>query len=161
MKNTQPKLYLGSDHAGYKLKEEMKPYLQELGYSFVDLGSFNEESVDYPDIAREVCEKVLENKASFGILICGTGVGVMMAANKHPGIRAVVCTHELMAIMARKHNDANVLCLGSRIIGSELSRSIIKAFLETTFEREERHVRRVGKIESQLDGKQNSIRESD
>jgi ribose 5-phosphate isomerase B len=140
-------IYIGSDHAGYELKETLKKYLAEKGRKFLDLGAFSTDSVDYPDIAREVAEKVVEEKNSLGVLICGTGIGMMMTANKQPGARAAVCTHELMAKMARAHNDANILCLGSRIIGTDLAKHILDVFLETEFEKEERHERRVKKIE--------------
>lgn len=147
MKKTPPIIYIGSDHAGYDMKELVKTHLTEKNYKYVDLGAFNNDSTDYPDIAREVIEKVSEEKNALGILICGTGVGMMMSANKRPGIRAAVCTHELMAKMARLHNDANVLCLGSRIIGTELAKHIVDVFLETEFEGEERHKRRIAKME--------------
>lgn len=141
------KVYIGSDHAGYNLKEELKKFLTEKKVSFVDLGSFSTESVDYPDIAREVSEKVTEEKGSFGVLACGTGTGMAMAANKSEGIRAANCVNELQARLARMHNDANVICLGGRVIGTELAKSILEAFLNTPFSREERHERRVKKIE--------------
>jgi ribose 5-phosphate isomerase B len=139
-------LYIGSDHAGYQMKEEIKKYLAGKETKVVDLGCFSNESVDYPDIAREVCEKVAEEKTNLGILICGTGIGMMMAANKRPGIRAAVCTHEEMSKMARLHNDANVLCLGSKIIQADLAKKLTDIFLETEFEDEERHRRRIEKM---------------
>lgn len=139
-------IYIGSDHAGYEMKESLKKYMTQKGVKFLDLGVFSNDSVDYPDIAREVCEKVIDEKNSLGVLICGTGVGMMMTANKRAGIRAADCTHELMAKMARLHNDANVLCLGSRIIGSELAKHILDVFVETEFEGEERHKRRLEKM---------------
>lgn len=141
-------IYIGSDHAGFEMKDLVKKHLEGRDdIKLVDLGSFSSESVDYPDIAREVCEKIVDFKESLGILICGTGIGMMMAANKRAGIRAAVCTHELMAKMARLHNDANVLCLGSRIIAQDLANHIVDVFLDTTFEGDERHVRRIGKME--------------
>jgi ribose 5-phosphate isomerase B len=146
-------IYIGSDHAGYDLKEVLKKYMAEKQIKFIDLGCFSLESVDYPDIAREVCEKVVEEKNATGVLICGTGIGMMMSANKRPGIRAAVCTHELMAKMARLHNDANVLCLGSRVIGVELAKHILDIFLETEFEDEDRHKRRIAKMEEGKDPK--------
>ncbi len=147
MPETNRAIYIGSDHAGYDLKEELKKYLDGKGQKYIDLGTFSSDAVDYPDIAREVSEKVLEEKKSLGVLICGTGIGMMMSANKLPGIRAAVCTHELMAKMARAHNNANVLCLGSRIIGIELAKQILDVFLNTEFEAEERHERRIKKME--------------
>lgn len=146
-------IYIGSDHAGFELKEILKPFIIEKKLKCLDLGAFSNDDVDYPDMAREVTEKVTEEKNSLGILICGTGIGMMMSANKRPGIRAAVCTHELMAKMARKHNDANVLCLGSRIIGVELAKQIVTVFLETEFENEERHKRRIEKIEKVMEKK--------
>jgi ribose 5-phosphate isomerase B len=144
-------VYIGSDHAGFEMKEEIKKYLTGKSIKFLDLGAFSHDSIDYPDIAREVAEKVVEDKAGIGILICGTGIGMMMAANKQPGIRAAVCTNDLMAKMARMHNDANVLCLGSRIISPELAKQLTDIFLDTEFEDEERHKRRIAKMEAGKD----------
>jgi|WetSurMetagenome_2_1015567.scaffolds.fasta_scaffold259671_2 ribose 5-phosphate isomerase B len=141
-------VYIGCDHAGFEMKEGLKKHLVEQGVKFLDLGTFSQDSIDYPDIAREVSEKVVEEKNALGILICGTGIGMMMSANKLKGVRAAVCTHELMAKMARSHNDANILCLGSRIIGLELAKHITDVFLETEFEDEERHNRRIAKMEN-------------
>jgi len=149
MPQTKKNLYIGSDHAGYDLKENLKKHLTAKGVKFVDLGTFSGDAVDYPDIAREVCEKVIEEKDSLGILICGTGIGMMMSANKYKGIRAAVCTHEMMAKMARAHNNANVLCLGSRVIGAELAKHILDVFLATEYEGEERHERRIKKMEGE------------
>lgn len=143
----KPFVYIGSDHAGYQLKEELKNFMTEKGFKFLDLGCFSQDSIDYPDIAREVTEKVVDEKKSLGVLICGTGIGMMMSANKRTGVRAAVCTHELMAKMARLHNDANVLTLGSRITGSELAKHILEVFLTTEFENDERHKRRIAKME--------------
>lgn len=142
------RVYIGSDHAGFHLKEIIKTFLQQnMEAEVVDLGTFSEESVDYPDYAREVCEKIIENGGSFGILICGTGIGMCMAANKHKGIRAVDAINEHMAEMSRKHNDANVLCLGGRMIEPELAKQIAKTFLMTQFENDDRHKRRISKLE--------------
>lgn len=140
-------LYIGSDHAGFALKEELKKFLTDEGVKFLDLGSFSTESVDYPDIAREVCEKVVDDVGSFGILLCGTGVGMSMAANRREGIRAAFCLNEYLARMGRMHNNANVLCLGGRVIGPELAKSILRVFLETPFSDEPKHERRLAKIE--------------
>ena len=142
------KLYIGSDHGGYEMKGDLKEYLEGNGNNVVDLGTFSDDSVDYPDIAREVCEKVLENPESFGILVCGTGIGMQMTANKLVGIRATVATDEHMAEMSRKHNNANILTLGGRTTNFEDAKKIVDKFLTTDFEKgEERHVRRVEKIE--------------
>lgn len=141
-------IYFGSDHAGLELKQKLKEYLQAKTYHVVDLGVFKSEPADYPDIAHEVAEKVRENTGSRGILICGTGIGMCMAANKTPGIRAANCESEQTAEMARKHNDANILCLGSRVISEEKAQKLTDIFMQTEFEKsEERHVRRVGKID--------------
>lgn len=142
------RVYIGSDHAGYALKNGIKDYIQSLGHEITDLGAFDESPADYPDIAREVAEKVYENghNGSFGILICGTGTGMCITANKHVGIRAAACTDETLARFARAHNDANVLCLGARIISEDIAKNVVKVFLETSFEGG-RHQRRVEKIE--------------
>ena len=141
-------IYIGSDHAGFDAKNELKPFLEENNFNVTDLGCFTPDPCDYPDIAREVSEKVLEVEGSLGILICGTGIGMSMAANKLRGIRAAVATSEEMAESTRKHNDANVLAMGSRIIGVEDMKKITLKFLQTDFEKDkERHVRRVEKIE--------------
>lgn len=139
------RIYLGSDHAGYRLKEILQSYLKTLGHDPVDLGTFSEETVDYPDFAREVSEKVYENKDSMGLLVCGSGTGMCMAANKHVGIRAASVTTPELAKYARSHNDANVLCLGARFIEEDVAREVAKVFFETKFEGG-RHARRVQKI---------------
>lgn len=141
-------IYIGSDHAGFDAKNELKPFLEENKFEITDLGCFTSEPYDYPDIAREVSEKVLEVEGSLGILICGTGIGMSMAANKLTGIRAAVATSEEMAEASRKHNDANVLAMGSRTTNAEDMKKIALKFLRTGFEKDkERHVRRVEKIE--------------
>ena len=141
-------IYIGSDHAGLELKQKLKEHLQAKTYHVVDLGVFKSEPpTDYPDIAHEVAEKVRENAGSKGILVCGTGVGMCMTANKTPGIRAANPESEQTAEMARKHNDANMLCLGARILTEEKAKKLTDIFMETKFEKEERHERRVKKIE--------------
>ena len=155
-------VYLGSDHAGFNLKNLLKEYLESQNdpkaetekYHVVDLGVFTNDPSDYPDIAREVCEKVFENKDSFGILICGSGIGMSIAANRRTGIRAVLANNEITARMGRMHNNANVLCMGERFTGVELVKAITDVFLATSFDTAERHVRRVNKIEEMLKGKQ-------
>jgi len=139
-------IYIGSDHGGYEMKNALKKYLVEVGNDVVDLGCFSTDSIDYPDIAREVAEKVAENPGSRGVLICGTGIGMQIAANKIPGIRATVATDEHMAEMSRKHNDANVITLGGRTTEMEMAKKIVDTFLSTNFENEERHTRRVEKM---------------
>lgn len=142
------RIYIGSDHGGYGMKEELVKFLQTEKHEAVNLGTFSEEAVDYPDIAREVSEKVRENDGSAGILICGTGIGMCIAANRHPGIRAVDAMNEEMAVMSRRHNDANILCLPGRTMEISEAKKIVKIFLETKFDRGERHVRRISKLES-------------
>ena len=141
-------IYIGSDHAGLELKLKLKEHLQARNHHVVDLGVFKAEPpADYPDIAHEVAEKVRENPGSRGILVCGTGVGMCMAANKTLGIRAANPESEQTAEMARKHNDANMLCLGARILSEEKAKKLTDIFMETKFEEEDRHVRRVKKID--------------
>lgn len=140
-------IYIGSDHAGFDLKQKIKSHLEKQNNKVIDLGVFKAEPADYPDIAHEVAEKVRENEGARGILICGTGVGMCMAANKIQGIRAAVCESEKTVEMSRKHNDANVLCLGGRVLNSALAIKLVDIFMKTEFEGEERHVRRINKIE--------------
>lgn len=139
-------LYIGADHTGYEMKKSLKEYLEKKGHDVIDLGVFSTDSVDYPDIAREVCEKVIENPGAKGALICGTGIGMQMAANKLPGIRATVAVDENMAEMSRRHNDANVITVGGKTTTLEMAEKIVDKFLSTEFEAEERHVRRVKKM---------------
>jgi len=139
-------IYIGSDHGGYEMKGSLKEHLVERGHDVTDLGCFSMDSVDYPDIAREVCEKVSENPSARGVLVCGTGIGMQIAANKIPGIRATVATDEHMAEMSRRHNDANVVTLGGRTCDIEMAKKIVDKFMTTDFENEERHVRRVAKL---------------
>jgi ribose 5-phosphate isomerase B len=141
-------LALGSDHAGFALKQLLKTSLQQWGISFEDLGTLNEASVDYPDFAHAVASGVASGKYRFGVLVCGTGLGVSMAANRHKGVRAAVCTDSYAARMARQHNDANVLCLGARIVGPGVAEDVLKAFLDAAFEGG-RHAKRVAKIDEQ------------
>ncbi len=139
-------LVMACDHGGFELKESLKKTLLASGIEISDLGVFQKDSVDYPDQAHELANAILSGKASSGILICGTGVGISIAANRHPGIRAALCTDPFMARMSREHNDANVLCLGGRVIGPSLAEEIVRAFLDGNFEGG-RHARRLTKIE--------------
>ncbi|WNG25716.1 ribose 5-phosphate isomerase B [Cystobacter fuscus] len=139
------KVIIASDHAGLELRRELVKALQELRVEVDDVGPTSAESVDYPDYARLVSRAVAEGSATRGVLVCGTGMGMAIMANKHPGIRAALCTDEFVARMARAHNDANVLCLGQRVVGAGLARSILEAFLATPFEGG-RHQRRLDKI---------------
>jgi len=139
-------IYLGADHAGFNLKEELKKYLKELGYKYEDLGNQQlEPKDDYPDFALAVAEKVAASKEK-GILICATGFGMAIAANKVKGIRAAVCWNEFTALQSRQHNDANILCLGGKVIDLETAKKIVRIWLETEFTGEERHVRRLVKV---------------
>ena len=133
---------IGCDHGGYELKKVLLAFLENEGYTYKDCGSFDEKSVDYPDIAKLVCEDVSSGTAKFGILVCGTGLGMSIAANRHTEIRAALCTTELHARMSRCHNNANVLCLGARVTGVELALAIVETFLATPFEGG-RHQRRL------------------
>ena len=140
-------LAIASDHAGYALKEQLKTWLSEWGIVFQDLGTNDERSTDYPDYAHAVAEGISKGAFDRAILICGTGLGMSMAANRHTGIRAAVCTDTFSANAARMHNDANVLCLGSRVIGIGVAKAVAKAFLDSPFEGG-RHVGRIAKIEN-------------
>ncbi|MFA5948349.1 MAG: ribose 5-phosphate isomerase B [Candidatus Gracilibacteria bacterium] len=145
-------VYVGSDHAGFNEKESIKKFLDGKGYKTIDLGCFDEQKCDYPDIAREVSEKVIESaSAGFGILICGTGIGMAMAANKLKGIRAALCKDENDAEMARKHNNANILTLGARTMDESTREKVTMKFLNTEFEGNfeggERHLKRVKKMD--------------
>ena len=145
-KSPESPLAIACDHAGLALKESLKAALTKLGVAFVDLGTNSEASTDYPDYAHAVARGVAEGRFKLGILVCGTGLGMCMAANRHRNVRAAACSDAYAARMARAHNDANVLCLGSRIVGSGLAEDIVKVFLEGTFEAG-RHTGRVAKIE--------------
>ncbi|WP_372715205.1 ribose 5-phosphate isomerase B [Ilyobacter sp.] len=137
---------LGADHGGFQLKEKIKEHLIEKGHEILDLGSHSEESVDYPEFGRAVGEAVLDEKANYGIIVCGTGIGISISANRIKGVRAALCTDSTMARLTRQHNDANVLALGARIIGDVLALDIVDTFLATEFEGG-RHAVRIGKIE--------------
>lgn len=137
-------LYIGSDHAGYDLKEFLIPFLQNMGKEVVDLGTNSHDSCDYPLIAHKLCDETAANNG-LGILICGSGIGMSIAANRHPQIRAALCSCEIQARLSRRHNNANVLCLGARLIGQELAMAIVIAFLESEFEGG-RHLRRINQL---------------
>ena len=129
------KIYIGADSAGFALKEEVIPYLTEKGYEVIDCGTDSAASCHYPLFANAVCEKVKADlEGSFGILICGTGIGMSMCANKYDGIRAALCSDTYSARLTRAHNDANVLCMGARVIGSCLATDILDQFLANEFE---------------------------
>ncbi|MBU1239802.1 ribose 5-phosphate isomerase B [Myxococcota bacterium] len=139
-------VFIGSDHGGFALKQELIEELRGMGVSHTDVGVHREESADYPDIARDLARVLLPFEGALGILLCGTGIGISIAANKIAGVRAALCSDEYSAAMARRHNNANVLCLGGRVIGPELAKSILHTFLTNTFEGG-RHQRRVDKLE--------------
>lgn len=140
------KVALGSDHAGLKLKTYLKEELQKQGHELIDCGTDSPNSVDYSDYAVKVCALVRAKEAEYGILVCGTGIGISIAANKQKGIRAALCVNEFMARMARQHNDANVLALGGMVIGKPLGLAIAETFLEEPFSGRERHIRRIAKM---------------
>ena len=139
------RIAIGSDHRGFGLKEALKGLLAELGHEWVDFGCQTEEPVDYPDIARPLAEAVSAGEYERGILICGSGVGMSIAANRVKGVRAALCGNSFTARLARRHNDANVLCLGSWCIGQGLAEDIVRVFLSEDFEGG-RHARRLEKI---------------
>jgi ribose 5-phosphate isomerase B len=138
---------LACDHAGFELKEELKAFLKSLGLKAIDMGTFNEDSVDYPDFGILVAEKVSRGELEKGVLICGTGIGMAMVANKFPRIRAAVANDLYSSRCSREHNDANVLIIGGRIVGRELAKEIVKVWLETPFAGG-RHKTRIEKIEA-------------
>ncbi len=137
---------VGCDHAGYPLKKELVDWLIESGYQVVDVGTQSTEAVDYPDFARAVGKEVVEKRALRGIIVCGSGVGACVAANKIKGIRAGVCHDTFSARQGVEDDDMNTVCLGARIIGSELARDVLRAFLAAKFSGLERHQRRLSKV---------------
>jgi ribose 5-phosphate isomerase B len=138
---------LGSDHGGFQLKQEIIQYLEKKGYEYQDFGCYTEESVDYPAYAKLVGQAVASGECEKGILICGTGIGISIAANKIRGVRAAVCTDCFTAQATREHNDANILALGGRVVGPGLALKIVETFLTTEFSGDERHARRIRQIE--------------
>ena len=145
------KIALGCDHNGVELKLHLMSLLQELGYDYQDFGCYDTNSVDYPDVAQKVAQAVGDSRFDRGMLICGTGIGMSISANKVPGVRAALCHDVFTTRRAREHNDANVLCLGSQVIGQDAARDMVKVYLETPFEGG-RHARRVEKIRA-LEGR--------
>jgi ribose 5-phosphate isomerase B len=138
-------LGVASDHAGLQLKEELLTAVRARKLTLVDFGTFSGDSVDYPDLAAKVARAVASGECARGLLVCGTGIGMSIVANKYRGVRAAVCTSEFEARMARGHNDANVLCLGQRVVGAGIAKTILEAFLDQPFEAG-RHEQRVQKI---------------
>jgi ribose 5-phosphate isomerase B len=148
------KIAVGSDHAGFEdpepfYKPALVEYLQELGHDVVDCGPMEPGSVDYPDFAQEVCRAILSGRAERGVLLCGTGMGISMAANRFKGIRAAVCVRPEMALLAREHNNANVICLGKRLNTLRECVSLVDIFLNTPYSGGERHQRRIGKMDAE------------
>jgi ribose 5-phosphate isomerase B len=139
------KIFISSDHAGYKLKEEIKSYLSKKKISFLDIGPHNDNRVDYPDFAHKVARRVKANKNNIGILVCGSGMGMNIAANRHKNIRAAQCFNLKSTKLSRLHNDANIITLGSRLLSKKLALSCVIAFLNTKFEGG-RHLKRIKKI---------------
>ena len=154
------RIAVGSDHAGFRLKQAVIGHLAEQGYLVEDRGCYDTDSVDYPDIAVEVAAEIAEGRCAAGILICSTGIGISIAANKIEGIRAALCHDTFSAHRAREHNDANVLCMGQWVIGPGLALEIVSTFLNAEFSQDaERHVRRVDKI-GELDRTRGAGREN-
>ena len=139
------KIFISSDHAGFKLKEEIKSHLSKKNISFKDMGPFNDDRVDYPDYAHKVARKVKTNKSNVGILVCGSGMGMNIAANRHKNIRAAQCFNLKSTKLSRLHNDANIITLGSRLLNKKLALNCVNTFLNTKFEGG-RHSRRIKKI---------------
>ena len=139
------KIFISSDHAGFKLKEEIKSHLLKKKLSFQDLGPFNDDRVDYPDYAHKVARKVKANKSNVGILVCGSGMGMNIAANRHKNIRAAQCFNLKSTKLSRLHNDANIITLGSRLLNKKLALNCVNTFLNTKFEGG-RHIKRIKKI---------------
>ena len=138
---------LGCDQGGFALKQEILAHLKGRGLEFKDYGSYDEQSVDYPIYAKKVAEAILSGECDKGILICGTGIGISIAANKYEGIRAALCSDCFMAEATRLHNDANILAMGGRVVGAGLAIKMVDTFLDTPFSNEERHIRRINMIE--------------
>lgn len=140
------KIGIGSDHGGFELKEHLRVHLEEKGYELKDYGTYSEESVDYPEIGKKVAQGVKAEEVELGILVCGTGIGIGISANKVSGIRCAICSDVYSARMSRAHNNANMISIGGRVVGRDLAFEIIDTWLNTEFEGG-RHARRVGKIE--------------
>lgn len=140
------KLVIGADHAGFEYKELLKKYLTEKNFTVTDKGTYSKDSVDYPDFAHPVAGAIENKEAEFGILICGSANGVAITANRHHGVRAAICWNNEVAELARKHNNANIICIPARFVGIDLAKCMTDIFLETSFEHG-RHERRMEKIE--------------
>ncbi|MEJ2437375.1 MAG: ribose 5-phosphate isomerase B [Sulfurovaceae bacterium] len=141
------RFYIATDHAGFNVKDFVKEYLESKSHEVIDLGPYSNDRVDYPDFAKKCAQKVVEDNGSFGILICGTGIGISVSANKVCGIRAALCHDSYTAAMSRAHNDANILCFGERVVGKGVIESMLDSFCDTPFEGG-RHANRVKKIDA-------------
>jgi ribose 5-phosphate isomerase B len=146
------KIVLGADHGGYELKNAIKSHLEANGFETIDVGTNSSESCDYPVFASKLCQKLQNSEADLGILVCGTGIGMSMAANKHKGIRAACCSDTFSARLTRLHNNANVLCLGARVLGAGLALDLVDNFVSAEFEGD-RHIKRLSLIEDIENGK--------
>ncbi|HEX9763280.1 MAG TPA: ribose 5-phosphate isomerase B [Acidimicrobiia bacterium] len=140
------RIAVGSDHAGYEMKEDLASWLAESGHAVYDLGTHSTDPVDYPDYSAAVAHAVLDGRADRGVIVCGSGAGASIAANKLNGIRAAVAHDVYTAHQMVEHDDVNIICLGSRVIGQALAEDLVKTFIEARFSRDDRHVRRVDKI---------------
>ncbi len=145
-KDTTMTIAIGGDHGAFELKKQIIDHLQERGIKTLDMGAYDAKSTDYPDYAPPVCSAVLSGEADFGIVICGTGIGISISANKIHGIRCALLNDTYSARMAREHNDANVMAIGARVLGVGLALDIVDTFLDSDFSRDERHSRRIEKI---------------
>jgi len=141
------KISIASDHAGFELKNIISKYLKDLGYQINDLGTYSNEAVDYPDFAKKIAQSIIKKESDKGILICGSGIGACITANKFKGIRAGICHDTYSARQGVEHDKMNILCMGSRIIGVELAKEIVLAFIKAKFSNIERHKRRLNKID--------------
>ena len=140
-------LALGCDQAGYELKQEIMKYLDEKGIEYKDCGTYSTDAVDYPEYGRAAAEAVASGECESGIIICGTGIGISISANKVPGIRCALCSDCFSAAATKEHNNANMLAMGARVLGAGLALKIVDTFLSTPFSNDERHIRRIEKIE--------------
>lgn len=145
------KFVLAADHAGFKMRQNLARWLESRGHEAAEYGARNEEPYDYPIAADLIVPSMLEGKADFGVLVCGSGIGICIRANRHPGIRAAHCLNVGMAVLARQHNHANVICLGEREIDQGLAEQILQTFIETPEDQAERHVRRVTELDAALE----------
>lgn len=141
-------LALGCDHGGFELMQAVKKHLEERGIEYKDFGTYDTKSCDYPDYAKKVVKSILSGESQQGILICGTGIGISITANRYKGIRAALCSDCFSAEATRQHNDANILAMGGRVVGPGLACKIVDTFLDTPFSNGERHIRRIGKIDA-------------